>query len=129
MRHVGSPVGKVSDALGMAKGALDMARDRLHLPVFFAFDWPTPPITDDEFADLESEMERHPIGSYTMHERPPRGPCIELKATNLDDARAEAVEHRKHRTGLTDADEPPSGYAVLDLYGGCLWSYYLHKDN
>jgi hypothetical protein len=43
MRHVGIPVGNVSDALGMAKGALDAARDRLHLPLFFAFDWPSSP--------------------------------------------------------------------------------------
>jgi len=104
-----------------------ITRNRLHLPLFFAFDWPAPTLTDDKLADLESEMERNPIGSHTMHENPPRGPCIELKATNLDDARVEAAEHWRNRTGLTDADEPPNGYAVLDLYGGCLWSYYLDE--
>jgi hypothetical protein len=104
-----------------------ITRNRLHLPLFFAFDWPAPALTDDELANLESEMERNPIGSYTMHENSPRGPCIELKATNLDDARVEAAAHWRNRTGLTDGDEPPNGYAVLDLYGGCLWSYYEAK--
>jgi hypothetical protein len=60
----------------MAKGALGMARDRLHLPLFFEFRWSMPDVTVSELADLQLEEERNPVGSYTIRELPPRGPRI-----------------------------------------------------
>jgi hypothetical protein len=41
----------------------------------------------------------------------------------LDDALAEAEDHWRGRTGLTEADDAPEGYVIWDLYGGCMLAY------
>jgi hypothetical protein len=120
---------RIHSTVRMAEGSLTMNRKTLHLPLFFEFCWPIPEVTDDELAELQSEEERSPIGSYAIREIPPRGPRIELKATTLDEARAEAEEHWRKRTGLDEAGEPSIGYAIWDLYRGCLWSYVVRQDN
>jgi hypothetical protein len=74
-----------------------MTRNPLNLPLFFEFTWPMPEVTEDELAKLQWEEERRPVGSYTIHEIPPRGPLIELKPTTIEEARIEAADHWQKR--------------------------------
>jgi hypothetical protein len=54
-----------------------------------------------------------------------RGPLIELKAQNLEQARGEAAEHWQNRTGLDPSEDAPEGYTIWDERGGCKFTYRL----
>lgn len=55
--------------------------------------------------------------------RSPRGPRVQLKAATIAEARIDAADHWQKRAGVKPTDEPPTGYAICDLYGACMVGY------
>jgi hypothetical protein len=55
-----------------------------------------------------------------------RVPLIEL-SNNLEQAKKQAAEIWRNRTGLDPSEDPPEGYAIWDARGACQFSYYLSE--
>jgi hypothetical protein len=55
-------------------------------------------------------------------------PLIEL-SNELEQAKRQAAEIWRNRTGLDEIQKPPEGYAIWDSGGGCMFSYRVSNDN
>jgi hypothetical protein len=98
-------------------------------PLFFEYVWPLtvaelaePDPADDWDAGLVG------YGVDDIRDIKRRVPLIEL-SKDLDQAKKQAAEIWRNRTGLDPSEEPPEGYVIWDSGGACQFSYRLLDDN
>jgi hypothetical protein len=98
-------------------------------PLFFEYVWP-PTLADllvpDPIDDWDAGLVGYGVEDIRDMKR--RVPLIEL-SNDLEQARQQAAEIWRDRTGLDPAEDPPEGYTIWDAGGGCKFSYRLSDDN
>jgi hypothetical protein len=106
-----------------------MLRANPNDPLFFEYVWP-PTVAERAAPDPGDDWDAGLVGYGVddIRQIKTRVPLIEL-SNDLEQAKRQAADIWRNRSGLDSSEEPPEGYAIWDSGGGCKFSYRLSHDN